>query len=257
MSKFELVTAMMFPALGAYLGHRKFGQLIVSFALMAVVFAFAQDLVHYGRTAIAEKSGNIDHAGFGERIEIVRRYFSEEDRTEDWQIVEERQGWWTRLNFSGSQVFAMSLYDSGNIGSTLKDIWIRFVPRVLWPEKPIIRPLGADLYNLSVNREGTSNLGLSIYGDLYWQFGWAGVCMGSPVIGWLFAMMSWRSLRAIGDREFIMLPAVLVAMLTAAQGTNNFVLDGVISKMPVYFAYLFAVGLLVKYVHMTRRPALG
>ncbi len=253
MSKMELVIALMFPALGAYLGNRSLSRLAIMLAVIAYVFVPAQNLVHIGRAAILEKSGTINDAGYLERIDIVIDYISRQpDPVPLSYGDEQRQGWWTRLNFSGEQALAMALYDAGAAGSTLSNAWIRFIPRVLWPDKPIIRPLGAEFYNISVNRQGTSNLGLPIYGDLYWNYGWAGVIVGCLLIGWLFAAMSWRSIEALKKMEFIVLPAVLIAMLSAAQGLNNFVLDSIISRLPIYFAYLFSAGLLVKYLKSKR-----
>lgn len=253
MSKMELVIAMMFPAIGAYMGNRKPFNFVMSLLIIACVFVPAQSLVHYGRAAILEKSGSINQAGYLERLKIVTDFISKPNEPIDIAANDDlRQGWWTRLNFSGEQTLAMSLHDAGDVGSTLSNAWLRFIPRLLWPEKPVIQPLGAEFYNISINRQGTSNLGLPIYGDLYWNYGWTGVIVGCTMIGWLFAMISRRSIAALRNMEFIMLPAILIAMLTAAKGINNFVLDSIISRLPIYFAYLFAAQLLVKYLKSAR-----
>lgn len=236
MSKTELVIALLLPAIGAYMGHRNIKRLVSNFVLMAMVFMMAQPWVHFGRGEISARTGTIYLADYSERTQILGRYFGSEHQNNVRNT--EVQGWWTRLNFSHVQAYAMKAYDGGNAGSTLENAWMLFVPRLIWPNKPIIVGPGKSFHALVTGGTGTSFLALSVYGDLYWQFGWLGVVVFCPLIGWFFAMMAWRSLVIMRRRQFIMLPLVLIALEASLSGMNKYVVNGIIAVVPMYYAYL-------------------
>ena len=50
------------------------------------------------------------------------------------------QGWWTRLCYSNAQAFCIRAHDAGINGNTFELILPAIVPRVLWPDKPIMTP---------------------------------------------------------------------------------------------------------------------
>ncbi|MEM6415368.1 MAG: hypothetical protein AAF720_12015 [Pseudomonadota bacterium] len=241
-AKTAIIIAFLLPAIAAYLVHKRVWRLGLSLAGLALVFQLSQPFVVYGRSVIHERSGTINEAGYMERIKIATAYSVEPASSPI--VVDERQGWWTRLNFSGVQTFAIQASDDGIHGSSLSRAWMYFVPRAVWPEKPIMVGPGAEFYSLVTGREPTSFLALSVYGDLYWQFGWLGVLIGCPLIGWIFAMMSWRAVTAMQSRNFIMIPAVLVALEISLLGMNKYVVNGIIGPLPIYIAYLFGVNVI-------------
>lgn len=242
LSKFEIISAMLMPAVGAFVANRDLRRLSIYLAAMVLVFIAAQPWVHFGRAQILTTSGNIDEANYSERIEILERYSFHTDGL--FSSVEERQGWWTRLSFAGPQVFAMKAHDAGSDYSSLGSAWMYFVPRAIWEDKPIMVGPGLEFYRqVTGNQQGQSFLGLSIYGDLYWQFGWLGVILGGGAIGWIFAMMSFRSIAAVRNREFIMMPAVALALEMALLGPNKYVSNGIIGSLPIYIAYLVAANI--------------
>ena len=227
LSKSEIILAIMLPVLAAYLGHRNRARLGLSFLVMMLAFIIAQPWIQYGREKIYAQTGTISQAGYVERTELLGEYLAGDEivsyREEDYQ------GWWTRLNYSDVQAFAMQAYDNGSAGSSLKDVWILFVPRFVWQNKPIIVGPGKAFHGLVNNRsEGTSFLALSVYGDLYWQFGWLGVIAISPLIGWFFGMMAWRSIAIMRQRNFLLLPLVLIALETTLLGMNKYLYNGII-----------------------------
>lgn len=235
-SKTDSIVALLLPILGGYIARRSFFRLCFGFCLIIFTFIQLQPFIHYGRAKIFMQTGTIYDASLGNRLEIARDYFWL-NRSESSSIsANDRQGWWTRLNYAGAQAFAVEQYDSGFYGQTLSDIPLLFVPRMLWPGKPIIWSPGLMYYNLVTGNEGTSFLGLSIYGDLYWNFGWWGVFLGPLLIGYIFGMISRRSLMAIRRREFFLLPTVLIALKMAMIGTTDFVIT-LIGSLPIYTIY--------------------
>ena len=239
-SKTEMVVAMLLPLIGAYLADRKLLRLIAGLSVVAFVFIVAQPWVHYGRAIVYARTGNINEAGYTERIEILGTYVRGDGvfgpiGTDQDQV----QTWWERLSYAGPQALAMEFHDQGFANRSLSTFWMSFFPRAIWWDKPIMIGPGLAFYRLVTgNENGQSYLGLSIYGDLYWQYGWAGILVGCPLIGWLFAILAARSIHAVRSREFIMLPAVLLALQMVLLGPTAYVINGIIAPLPIYIAYL-------------------
>jgi hypothetical protein len=245
-SKFHLVIALLLPALGGYLAHRSLLRLIGWFAIIAVVFAGYQSLVQHGRSEIMQRSSNISDAGYVERAQITLDWLTRESgQTED---TSDRQGWWTRLSYAGPQAYAMELYAQGQAGRSLESAWMYFIPRAVWPSKPIMYGPGLEFYKEVTGSKGKSFLGLSIYGDLYWQYGWSGVLIGSSLIGILFGVLALRSLTWISAGEFIYLPVILLVLEMALTGPTKYVVNGIVGPIPIYVGYCVFVWWLVRVV---------
>jgi hypothetical protein len=258
LAKVEIITAMLLPLIGAYVGRPRMGRFLAGVALIAVVYMAAEPWVHYGREIIYERTGSISLAGYVERSEIFEDYvFSGEVQTRS-PAEGQDQGWWTRLSYAGGEAYAMALHDQGIVNHSLDDLWIYFIPRVVWPDKPVLHGPSLDFYRqVSGDPNGQSYLGLAIYGDLYWQFGWAGILFACPLIGWLFGSMAARATRAIENREFIMLPAVLMALKMALIGPTDFVVTGIIGGLPIYFGYVIVLRLVGMFVKGTPQKRTG
>ncbi|MEP4484842.1 MAG: hypothetical protein ABJ013_04360 [Halioglobus sp.] len=254
LSKAEIILAIMLPTLAAYLGHRNRRRFGLSFLIMLLVFVIAQPWIHYGRAKIYAKTGTITQAGYLERTELLVQYLAGDESVS--ARGDDYQGWWTRLNYSEVQAYAMQAYDRGAAGSSLKDAWMLFIPRFVWQNKPIIVGPGKAFHGLVNNRrEGGSFLALSVYGDLYWQFGWLGVVAISPLIGWLFAMLAWRSIAIMRQRNFLMLPLVVIALQAALLGMNKYLFNGIIAVVPIYYAYLLVIRLMLQFLGRRRKRA--
>lgn len=251
-AKIDLVIAILLPLIGAYLGDRSKKRLISGLLALAVIFTISQPFVHYGRSVVLENTGTIYRADFMERLSIIGGFFS--SNVEVFPVAEERQGWWTRLNYAGPQAHAMNLYDQGIEGNTVGGLWMSFIPRAIWSDKPIIIGPGLEFYRTVTGRfDAQSFLGLSIHGDLYWNFGWLGVIFGSISVGYLFAIISSQSLRVVRNRDFLLLPAVFLALSITLEGPNKYIANGIIGPLPIYFAYYFIFGWLSRVQWLNRK----
>lgn len=248
-AKIQIITSMLLPLIGAYAGGMRLRSFAVGVALVGLAYISAEPWVSYGRYVVYQQTGSISEAGYGDRIEIFEDYIFSGGLRGRSGAQSEEQGWWTRLSYAGGEAYAMALHDQGIVNHSLDDLWIYFIPRFVWPDKPILHGPSLDFYRqVSGDPTGQSYLGLAIYGDLYWQFGWLGILFACPLIGWLFADMAARSTRAIEGREFIMLPAVLMALKIALIGPTDFVVTGIIGGLPIYFGYIIILKLLGKFV---------
>lgn len=87
-----------------------------------------------------------------------------------------------RFTLAPFQAYFMNLYDSGAPGDTFENIPVVLVPRVLWPDKPIITP-GAEFDLIFRGYESESNLGIGFVSEAYWNLGWTGVILVSIFVG--------------------------------------------------------------------------
>ena len=80
------------------------------------------------------------------------------------------------------------------MGATMRYAAYAFIPRILWPDKPALTR-GAWFYayvgGSPRESEATSSLGITAVGELYWNFGVAGVMAGMFVIGCGYGLL-WR-----------------------------------------------------------------
>jgi hypothetical protein len=79
-------------------------------------------------------------------------------------------------------------------GATLEYLGFAFVPRFLWPEKPVIAKgawfaLRIGQANVSSDGQITNSVNMTVPGELYLNFGWLGVVVGCALFGALVAIL--------------------------------------------------------------------
>jgi oligosaccharide repeat unit polymerase len=67
-------------------------------------------------------------------------------------------------------------------GAALLSAAVTFIPRDLWPEKPVTVPLEMQLF---LSGADLSGIPIGIFGELYMDFGLVGLALGSPLLGLL------------------------------------------------------------------------
>jgi hypothetical protein len=80
------------------------------------------------------------------------------------------------------------------MGGTMGYVFYMFVPRILWPEKPVVTRGNWFTYYLGFSDSpawATSSTGQTAQGELYWNFGLAGVIIGMFFIGSFLGAL-WR-----------------------------------------------------------------
>ncbi|MBI3657592.1 MAG: hypothetical protein HY232_14360 [Acidobacteria bacterium] len=80
------------------------------------------------------------------------------------------------------------------LGSTAAYAAYAFIPRILWPEKPAVTRGAWFAYYVGFapsEEESTMSLGITATGELYWNFGVAGVVVGMFTLGCLMGLL-WR-----------------------------------------------------------------
>lgn len=245
-SKLELLLSLALPALAAFAGHRRIRRLVLWALLIVMVYLAVPQLVLYGRYRIYSDAGAIDRAGLVQRAEILREWFARGMPSPDKRSSGPSTGW-ARLNYAPEQAFAMKRYDDGYPGSTLRNIGVVLMPRILWPDKPVTTDLGVDFYQLVTGRRST-HLGLGIFGEGYWDFGWAGVVGLGLVTGIVFALISGLAVGWMRRRSFAYLPSVLLGIQMGVAGTTENFVNSVLGTGAIFGAYAVASWFVVELV---------
>jgi len=237
--KLSFLTALMLPAIGAYISTGNIRRLAVWALLGAAAFYISQPIFGSARDAIQTMNAEetIERATYSQRVEYLGAALAGEVAVAD-VYADSRTHPWLRLNYVPYQVHSMRMYDGGTGGDTLNEVWMYFVPRLVWPEKPVIVPLGRRWYSDFLGREVyATSVGITIYGDGYWQAGWPGVITFSFLTGFAFGLITILSYRAIKHGDFATVPAVFFALQLSFLGTSGFFQTTIIGGLIFYAAY--------------------
>jgi hypothetical protein len=124
-------------------------------------------------------------------------------------------------------------------GYTLGLFFMALVPRMLWPEKPDSSV--GQLYNreLHLSDDPDTYISPSFVGDLYWNFGWAGIAVGMPLFGFLLGSVNRRcDLSARRSVRRLLVIATTTYLLCARLE------DGIAIEFIVWLRSLLAIALL-------------
>lgn len=181
----DIVSPFVAVALGALLGARSF--LPLRSRLFLPLYAFALFfIIYFGAFAQARgTSVGID------RLEAVTNGVPNTPFA-----TQGKAGFWARLtNFNQlSQVGRISREDGFLNGQTLEYLGFVFIPRFLWPEKPIIQKGGWFAWRIGqawIRPDGrySNAVNMTVPGELYLNYGWGGVLIGCTLFGSFVALL--------------------------------------------------------------------
>lgn len=196
-------------------------RLILCGALVIGAFAGLQPIVTDGRAELERRYGLEPQAGFRERAEIVNAYFSGADQ---FPASNSGASALTRLTYVNAATLVINRYDSGHPGDWPALLPAVFVPRFLWPEKPIITDIGFDIYELGTGRR-TSQSGAGVFADAYWASGWWGVIVFMSVYGLILGVLTVMSARLVRHGRWLFFPAVLMAVRIGYRTDGHYLAD--------------------------------
>jgi hypothetical protein len=114
------------------------------------------------------------------------------------------------------------------LGSTMKDLYYAFIPRIVWPEKPPVSRGGWFTTYLGMSRseaEATTSTGMTTVGEWYWNFGVTGVAVGMFLTGALISGL-WRlagSYPIHQPANMVLYVAVIMSVLNLPDATSPIV----------------------------------
>jgi len=162
-----------------------------------------------------------------------------------------RQYLWIRINYTSQQAFAMEQYDLGLPGKSFGNVMWAFVPRILYPDKPIIT-LGEEFTNLANGRaSGSGGTSPGAFGEGYWNEGWFGVVIVCSLLGFLLSVVTQYSNTVIDKNKFHYFPLIII-MLKIGYRIDDWFVATCINSIPMCIFSLFIIIIIYKIIKKGR-----
>lgn len=241
-SKMEVIMTVLAILLGRYLCKPDLRSMIASGLVMAAVYALVlSPFVSFARLA----SGGLGVSDVNDLQTTVEEY----DRVGKDALATLKpgvQGWWTRLCYTPVQAFVMDSYDAGGPGETFALLPYVFLPRFLSEDKPIMTP-GRELTKLLTGDESLGHTGVGVFGEAYWNGGWAMVMGACIYLGILLALVGRFSITMVAKGRYVYMPLILTGITAGLRPDDWFVptyVGTIVEAVALYGALCVLVTLL-------------
>lgn len=212
--KLATLQPLLILLLGLYLRLHNTKMLVVLFAIMIAALMLLSKPIGEARVILMSSSDT----GLLARFNILQQVFrtTADDSSPG--------GTWSRLCYTSSQVAAVDLYERGQGGNDMELLGWVFLPRALFPDKPIVTRSGVE-FNVKVTGSDTSSTGMGLFVSGYYNLGWTGLIMASICAGWILAIFAAISRSVISSGSMILLPVGLLGSFMAFRIDGHFVGD--------------------------------
>jgi len=131
---------------------------------------------------------------------------------------------WMRLSFVNAGTFVINQYDHGMPGNSYRYLPVVWIPRIIYPDKPIITDVGRELsYAANGNYNSSSSAGLAA--EAYWNGGWLYLIAVAIFLALLFGLWTIYSYEVIQRKAWHLFFIVLIGMRMAIRVDGAFVSD--------------------------------
>lgn len=231
-SKLEVIVVLLMILLGKFLCEPRINRFLAGCFLIGLIYIFfLSPFVTFGRLSVRLEGTQ----SLGELSTTLVEY-AKEGRLGALGQLPGVQGWWGRLNYANAQTFAMNSYDGGIPGDTYSLIPFTVVPRVLYPEKPLMTR-GPEFNELVTGSDHAAS-GAGLFGEAYWNGGWLYVILSCLYAGLVFAIFAEVSMRHIAAWRLAYLPVALIGIMTGLRPDDWFVVTFVGSLLQAILLYL-------------------
>lgn len=155
-----------------------------------------------------------------------------------------------RFDVASIEGFLIKEFHEGRPGNSLKDFWVVFVPRVFWPEKPIITRFGNELnvkYHNNDIAHSMSAMAPTYSGEAYWNYGWAGVFLISIYLGIIFGIFTRIGLNAAKGVDIAYL-FIAYPLLVSAAFVESWIAATYIGGVAIIVLYYVAIKILLSLI---------
>lgn len=239
LSKLAMIKVVVIACLAMALAGRSFKRIGVVGAIAVVLYATVlTPIVTYGRFAFNVRG--LQQLSEAKELLADTRSGSAHEALGD--LLPGVQSWWSRLNYANAQAFAVAAYDEGNVGDTFElAVWV-FVPRLFFPDKPIMTT--GDKFNDMVTGNPDSMSAPGMLAEGYWNLGWSGVGVVALVMGCLYGFWDRYAALQLKHMRLQHLPVIYLGILMAIQQDSWFIPGtvGSIATAVVFHLMFGAVG---------------
>ena len=237
-SKVAILEVIIAALAGRTLAVRKTSTLVKGFVVLGLLQLVLQPVVSGYRTISGKSTMEKYTSSVLITGKLMAQSFSDFVRGNNDTQAAAPQGWWIRLCYTPQQAFAMQEYDSGRPGSPWGDFLLGLVPRVIWPDKPLVTP-GVN-FSVMISGNPNTNNAPGVLGEGYWYGGWLGLLVVSLYAGMFLGGVDRVSTEVISRRAWVFMPLVFIGI------RSGFRIDGFFSTEFMFgsvWYFLFAVSL--------------
>lgn len=234
-SKTDAIFPMVMVALAFIYARPTLKRALLAGAIVAGFYFAIVPVAIYGRDSLIATYGRLDKAPIGDRLSILTHYSPSQAR----QYQSDAQSGWMRLSYINAGTFAINQYDAGQPGDSLRHIFVVWIPRVIYPAKPVITDVGRD-FNVAVNGNDTSQSTPGMPAEGYWDFGWPGVVGFALFAGIVFTLWSLYSVQVMLAGAWHLLVVVLLGLRVGLR-VDGLVVSDIVG--PIGIAVLMHMGL--------------
>lgn len=232
-------SAALFPLVVFLLGYLydrfSIKRAFIVFVIIMATYTAITPIVTYAR----ERVGFVNEVGLfipvENRFEAILSFFDQTQQASE----SEFQGGWSRVSYVNAATFAISEYDLGRPGDTLRDVFVVWIPRALYPDKPEITALARE-FNYAATGNDLSQSTPGMVAEGYWDGGWLGVLLFSIAIALVSTYWSVYSIAVLRSEAWHLFFIVLLGMRTGTRVDGLIVPDLV---GPIGFAVLGHIAL--------------
>jgi len=169
-------------------------------------------------------------------VQSALEEFARSGRDDAADLLPGVQSWWCRLNYANAQSFAMTAYDQGRSGDTFALALYVFIPRIIYPEKPIMTP-GFE-FNQLVDGNPDSQSAPGMFAEAYWNGGWPLAVFTSLFMGAFYWAWEVYAKRKLAFLRLAYVPVIWLGLFSAIQQDAWFV-SGAIGIIPIALIFHF------------------
>lgn len=174
-------TEMLLPLLAMMGGMLAQRVTILRLVLYGVIVGAILTVLQPVNLVARNQSLLLETPTYKERLEIFRAAINGEFE------MPESMGAWARLDYTSPQQAAVYLYRKGDGGSDGGKVFWAFIPRFLFPKKPIITGAATE-FTYKIRGFDTSATAVGVFINGFYNAGWAGLIFVSLTVG---LILSW------------------------------------------------------------------
>jgi hypothetical protein len=252
LTKTEVLTVLMMFLLGFLRRKVTLPRLGLTAGIMLLCYLAVQPIIDEGRAEQFRRYAGYQGGDLSERLDMLRLALNTPSGTD---TSTGSQPYLVRISYVTTAVFAVRQYDSGHPGDSLALFLSVFVPRFLWPDKPIITQTGID-FNFAATGIASSASSPGLFAEAYWNFGWPGVVLLMMPYGIILGALTDYTLTKFHLEQWLYFPVVILGMRIGFR-TDGFYVADVAGGLVILICLHIALKLFERFVLPILRPAIA